>query len=360
MRAIIFIPGYKGSFLRSSLTKQRVWLKTRHTLGMSTSLAYQHNNPENIDPLNIIPDGVFDRLNLVPGFIVKDIYHKFFSVINKSLQNVQLIPFDYDWRADYWQQVSRLDQMIIKLRNDGIETIDIIAHSLGGLIAAYYLRYGTQSPEKVIETWAGAQNIRRIVFTAVPFRGTLKSIHDLFLGESIGINRSILNKPTLRTFPIAYELLPLGRALLDKDERAIDLFSVEEWQNLRMGIYNDDYIETMYAQAFAQALHTGKQLFDCHHKPLLGTSPSHLKILNIIGNSLPTHSQMTWDSKAINSKLKLKIATYADGDGTVVCQSAQLPEAWIGTDYSVKWSANDHTGLFHSKDVQSSILEFLQ
>ena len=52
----------------------------------------------------------------------------------------------YDWRQDNVETARALDRLIEAIRRDyGDPTlrVDIVAHSMGGLVARYYQRYGT-------------------------------------------------------------------------------------------------------------------------------------------------------------------------------------------------------------------------
>ena len=49
---------------------------------------------------------------------------------------------------------------------------NVIGHSMGGLVARYYLRYGTAEPEEGAPvTWAGARRIQNLILVAVPNGG---------------------------------------------------------------------------------------------------------------------------------------------------------------------------------------------
>ena len=63
--------------------------------------------------------------------------------------------FDYDWRRDIVESAQRLHAFVLKKRryvqeeirkrfivSDADVRFDLVAHSMGGLVARYYLRYG--------------------------------------------------------------------------------------------------------------------------------------------------------------------------------------------------------------------------
>ena len=88
--------------------------------------------------------------------------------------------FPYDWRRDNADNAKRLHEFLLEKksyieaernRRFGKEIpvkFDIVAHSMGGLLARYYLRYGNvgsvvdgPTPEL---NWAGAEDIDRVIF----------------------------------------------------------------------------------------------------------------------------------------------------------------------------------------------------
>src|SRR5439155_476942 len=55
--------------------------------------------------------------------------------------------YAYDWRQDNVESARGLDRLIESIRRDygdPMLRVDIVAHSMGGLVARYYQRYGTE------------------------------------------------------------------------------------------------------------------------------------------------------------------------------------------------------------------------
>jgi len=111
-------------------------------------------------------------------------------------------------REDLMPAVRGLHDTIAGLKRDGIEQIVLVAHSMGGLIACYYLRYGVQEPETAKETWEGADKITAVVVAGVPFEGSMTVFRNMTYGRPIGWNETLLSFETVSSFPASYYLLP--------------------------------------------------------------------------------------------------------------------------------------------------------
>ena len=155
--------------------------------------------------------------------------------------------FFYDWRRDnvdnaiafgnYLQQVRErvargAEKRIRELREQGggaalleaaeLEAwlaggyrFDVVAHSMGGLVARYFLRYGATPlpadgslPEV---TWAGAEQIDRLVCVGTPSLGSMDALQNLVSGFSPGgVLLPTFDRALLGTMTSIYQLLPRG------------------------------------------------------------------------------------------------------------------------------------------------------
>ena len=111
---------------------------------------------------------------------------------------------------------------------DGYQ-FDIVAHSMGGLIARYLLRFGTQdlpadgsTPEV---TWAGSKDIGRMVIIGTPSLGSMGAFRQLIEGFDLSFLLPHYNQAVLGSMPSIYQLLPRVRHQLVVDEkgRKVDL-----------------------------------------------------------------------------------------------------------------------------------------
>ena len=72
--------------------------------------------------------------------------------------------FSYDWRRDLVEAAHQLHfflESLAEARGDPHARFNLIGHSMGGLVARYYLRYGTAEPTPEARiTWAGARESR--------------------------------------------------------------------------------------------------------------------------------------------------------------------------------------------------------
>jgi pimeloyl-ACP methyl ester carboxylesterase len=153
--------------------------------------------------------------------------------------------FSYDWRRDLVESARELHTVLEALaeaRGDPDARFNVIGHSMGGLLARYYLRYGTAEPnEDAPITWAGARRIRNLVLVAVPNGGSLHSFEAVLNGNRVGFSQTTLAASVIARMPSIYELLPPPEAtpLLDEDGRALSqsLLEPSTWERFGWGPY---------------------------------------------------------------------------------------------------------------------------
>jgi len=253
---LVLIPGALGSRLSDPETGREVWPGplTRVLVSDYRELELQID-PESLQPMAspLVVSGLTDR---AAG---RDYYGALQRVLEEAggYQRGELgtpptevgrhyYVFGYDWRQDNVYNVRRLHEFLARLRRDYGDPelqVDIVAHSMGGLIARYYARYGTRD---VLDgndfpvTGDGAPYLRRLVLLGTPNLGSVKAVKTLMKGYSVGLRR--MPPEVVATFPSTYQLLPhpintwLVTAAGTELER--DLFSAHFWRRFQLAIFD--------------------------------------------------------------------------------------------------------------------------
>lgn len=151
--------------------------------------------------------------------------------------------FTYDWRRDLVESARRLHERLEALaeaRGDSQARFNVIGHSMGGLVARYYLRYGTAEPvEDAPVSWAGARRIQSLVLVSAPNGGSIPSLDAVLHGNRVGLSSTTLAAQVIARMPAIYELLPPTgtSALLDHRGEPLraDLLDVDTWKRFGWG-----------------------------------------------------------------------------------------------------------------------------
>lgn len=156
--------------------------------------------------------------------------------------------FAYDWRQDNVKTVRLLDAFIENIRRDfgrpGLK-VDIIAHSMGGMLTRYYLRYGTVdelTDNEFPVTWYGADRVRRAILLGTPNLGSARAINSIEMGVKIGLKT--MPPEVVSTFPSAFQLMthPLAQTLIDHAGEPLhqdqDWFDARFWEQNRFSIWD--------------------------------------------------------------------------------------------------------------------------
>ncbi|MGH8756736.1 MAG: lipase/acyltransferase domain-containing protein, partial [Burkholderiales bacterium] len=219
---VIVVPGLFGSKLRNRATGAEVWPGSTLDIVFSN---YESIGLE-IDPDTLLPKpSPLEAYAITEGALGRDFYGEIIKTLSRyggyargepgvpvMTKGPRYYLFPYDWRQDNVQTARQLDQLIEQIRrdyNDPALKVDIIAHSMGGLVVRYYLRYGTVDVLDGNDFPAnhhGAKRIRRFIMLGTPNLGSVSSLHSLLKGYRVGLGS--IPTEVLATMPSVYQLFP--------------------------------------------------------------------------------------------------------------------------------------------------------
>ncbi len=205
-RPVLIIPGIMGSELYEG--DNFIWPNVNRLLlnpndgflSESLSLDESGNSIKNITVGDIVRD-----ILVREGPIVISNTDMFTGLINNLTEDgyiadINLFVFPYDWRLDLGNAQVLLDQKIEQIKNQtGFSKVDIIAHSMGGLVAQDYIAH------------SGTASVDDLIFVGVPHLGAPKAAMALLTGD-IDAPRKTINasrvKEIAQNSPAIYQLLP--------------------------------------------------------------------------------------------------------------------------------------------------------
>lgn len=261
--------------------------------------------------------------------------------------------FDYDWRRDIVENARRLAAFVHEKKayitrerrqrfgvDDEEVKFDVIAHSMGGLMLRYFLRYGAAdlSADRSLPklTWEGARYIDRAIFIAPPNAGAVEPFMNLVNGRRFAPLTPIYQAALLGTFPGIYGLMPRPRHEVIRDENGnpLDFLDAKVWEKNGWGLLDPEQgsvlkvllpeVQTSAERRRIALDHVEKTLertrqfyaaLDVPAAPPAGTT-LHL----IAGDAYPTPAAVAFRDG------ELKIVDHGPGDGKVLRSSALMDE----------------------------------
>ena len=253
---VILIPGLLGSRLARADNGVELWPgSTRKLLTSDYEELALRIDPETLEPIDdgLVPSGIFE------GAAGKDFYRQIMQELRDSggyrlahpgqragEEKARLYVFTYDWRQDNVRTVQKLDELIEQIRRDYDDPslrVDVIAHSMGGLVVQYFERYGTADVlggNSFPVTGLGLSKLRRIVLLGTPNQGTVTAVHKFLNGYRVGF--SGLPTEGVATMPSTFQLFP--HPLVDwvvninGQPLNFDIFDMEFWRRYEWSIFD--------------------------------------------------------------------------------------------------------------------------
>ena len=336
---LIFIHGIKGAKL-SDANGSTLWLNGVQALGLHTpDLTLPAQWKDGVQPTDgVTSTGVLEFVTVIPLLFERSIYGPWLRSLETFDRPVDV--FHYDWRRDNHESLAKFESFIesVKKKN-GASQVQVVAHSMGGLIALAALN-------------RGPENFRGVVFVGVPFAGGIGFLPDLHLGSDNGLNSRILSWEVLGTFPSTYTLFPgMSSALTDESGIVLpmDFFRADDWEKMKFGFFAEGRTAPPGWKIFLQGALDKAKAFREFLKP---QSLAYPPIRVVIGKHLPTlalakrggpKAKVGWDFESLEK---------APGDGRVRETSALPPD---GIPYELQISEMEHADLLNDPKVVEKI-----
>jgi pSer/pThr/pTyr-binding forkhead associated (FHA) protein len=207
--AVVVVPGFGGSMLwRGS---DQIWPAPRMLLTHPELLSID-------EPLEA--RGLVNDVVIIPNLMKQDQYSALTDYLREDLSyqaGKDLLEFAYDFRQDNRVSARRLAAAIEAWDRRG--PVTIVAHSMGCLIARYY-----------VDCLGGSARVNRVIYLGAPHAGTPYAFASLLHGPGL-LPLGLLNaklRGVLASYPSWYQILPTYPTV--SDQRApIDLLADDTW-----------------------------------------------------------------------------------------------------------------------------------
>ncbi|MEM1329585.1 MAG: hypothetical protein AAGG07_03390 [Planctomycetota bacterium] len=419
---VIVLPGILGSKLEDAVDGQRVW--GAFTFGAADAdtadgarkiaLPMEEGKPLAEIRDSVIPTDVLDVVvadvavfrNLEIGAYV-DILQTLAAgqyrdenlgesgAVNYGGLHYTCFQHAYDWRRDVAEAAADLALMVDGaqwlardvrgLPEDAPVKVDVVAHSMGGLVLRYYLRYGAQPmPEDGSLpdlTWEGAANVRRAVLVGTPSAGSILSLQQLVDGWDLNPLFPNYRSSILGTMPAIYQLLPRARHGFVRDaatNEPIDVFDIATWEKYEWGLADPDQDRILeWLLPDAETAEERREIALDHLRKCLARAEQFHRALDVPASPPPGtelslfagDAEPTPTTALVDADGKIRIVGEAPGDNTVTRQSALMDERtddnWTpGLVSPVAWDRvqfvfEDHLGLTRTPAFSDNLLYLL-
>lgn len=211
---IVIMGGYRGSILRDTKTRKRVWipLKAGFNLRKINLLLGPNKEDEWNAEDKIYPDGILSHIGPI------DICRKLIKKLDAN-PKVNIHEFGYDWRLSGGYVSHKLEQFLTKIYQETGKPTLVIAHSMGGLM----VHGAVQRNPKLF---------RSVVYVGSPSE-CLNILGPIRFGDSVLLSDKILTFESNFMMRSSFIFLPLsGETFYNyktKEKYKIDFFNPDNW-----------------------------------------------------------------------------------------------------------------------------------
>ncbi|MFC3194124.1 hypothetical protein ACFODZ_07715 [Marinicella sediminis] len=272
---LVLIHGTMGSKLRHKVTGDELWPGKINQLIFSNYRQLANV----IDPQHIkVMDHDIESYAIFDSYSGLSVYDEIIktlttyggyqenTVAGQALPGRNLYVFHYDWRQDNVVNAGHLASFIeqVLAQHPEHQQLDVVAHSMGGLILRYYQRFGgldvlpaiEQSVNSGLTEAAFTQHpqdhlIRHAIFLGTPQLGSVKSVARLQHGFDFNLRNVPVEVQV--TMPSVYQLLPHPDSSWAVDEQGkalnLDVFDPHLWQQNQWSVYDPKVQERIIKDA---------------------------------------------------------------------------------------------------------------
>jgi pimeloyl-ACP methyl ester carboxylesterase len=253
------------------------------------------------------------------------------------IENQNLFIFDYDWRQSNYKTASDLKKFVEAKIPEG-QDFDIIAHSMGGIVASIYFA-----------TLNGTDRVKEVIYLGTPFLGSMNTFGTL--KEGWGAIENILagGKDTIRrvvlSFPSLLELLPRYQCCYVREANStktnLDVFDASTWKQL--GWLPPSLESGVRFETFKANLEVAKTL-----TPILSQAPAQPLRVTFSGDAISTRRLLGMKRDDVTPSGWF----FSDsrGDGTVTVWSAARDPTFNNLQGTLQ-SFAQHSTIFDDKWV---------
>jgi pimeloyl-ACP methyl ester carboxylesterase len=329
-RPLVLVPGLLGSRLcrpdPNDPQKTEVVWGTLGALRQFPSIRLSHE-PGASDPIK--PCGIVREIVYL-GLYSQDVYTPIIRHLEKTgyRENRNLFLFAYDWRRSVFDNAKALEAFVRENVPDG--KVDILAHSMGALVARAYVVEGE-----------GGERVARLFSAGAPFQGSVKVFQtvekgwgplNLAMGGLDGFRRTMLS------FPSIFELMPRYQECCDDGGgAAFDPAKPDTWKSLHW-----DGVDIATMPDLRKTFVRIRKL-----EALVSTAmPKGVEDVLLVGVDQRTPQRAGFRNGGGASILNLQ-HTWA-GDGTVLRESAVIDRVPLHPT-----SFADHQRILHDPQIQT-------
>ncbi len=350
---IIIVPGITGSVLTKNYDdKSELWPNiTKLSLSPTDSFLNDLELLQGGTPSTVRPVTVGDIIRSVSS---TDVFSSMIATLEQQgyTEGTDLFVLPYDWRLSNTTNQALLKNMITQaLSKSGKSKVNIMAHSMGGLLVKDYLTNNPSAP------------IDHLFYIGVPHLGAPKAFQTLMYGDDMGFKFSLgpvqvplLDPDRVKTIsqnmPAVYELLPSQGYMDANGSYVTDLLQSPSrltLDGIQKVMTDDGRNSKMFP--FAKTLHDATD----------GLNDGKFSAYDFVGcGATKTIAGFTLSHKQSFGALGLTFVPehrirYAAGDGVVPMNSADADNGAVN--YYV--TNGSHGTLPAQPDIQQTIVDIL-